>query len=40
MSPTRVIERRDLLAQAREVNPREVVETSPGACEWRRARNV
>ncbi|MGW2784249.1 DUF5959 family protein [Streptomyces populi] len=35
-----VIEQRDLLAQAREAYPREVVETSPGAYEWRRARNV
>ena len=39
-SPKWVAEQRDLLAQAREAYPREVVETSPGAYEWRRARNV
>ncbi|WP_371603194.1 DUF5959 family protein [Streptomyces sp. NBC_01220] len=40
VSPTWVIEQRDLLDQARGAYPREVVETSPGAYEWRRARNV
>lgn len=39
-SPKWVAEQRDLLAQAREAYPREVVETSPGAYEWRRARSV
>ncbi|MET7369399.1 DUF5959 family protein [Streptomyces sp. NPDC005566] len=40
VSPTWVAEQRDLLAQAREVYPCEVVETSPGAYEWRGARKV
>ncbi|MER5379573.1 DUF5959 family protein [Streptomyces sp. NPDC002688] len=35
-----ITEQRDLLAQAREVYPREVVETSAGAYEWRRTNNV
>ncbi|MBQ0830848.1 DUF5959 family protein [Streptomyces tagetis] len=34
--PAWVGEQRDLLARVREVYPREVVETSPGAYEWRR----
>ena len=38
--PTWVTEQRDLLARAHEAYPREVVETSPGTYEWRRARNV
>ncbi|MFC8230841.1 DUF5959 family protein [Streptomyces sp. NPDC057287] len=38
--PKWVTEQRNLLAQAREAYPREVVETSPGAYEWRRARKV
>ncbi|MFF4901108.1 DUF5959 family protein [Streptomyces sp. NPDC001068] len=38
--PKWVIEQRDLLARAREAYPREVVETSTGAYEWRRAREV
>ncbi|MEU9922569.1 DUF5959 family protein [Streptomyces griseoluteus] len=33
-------EQRDLLARVREVYPQEVVETSPGAYEWRRASNA
>lgn len=33
-------EQRDLLARVREVFPREVIETSPGAYEWRRAGNA
>ncbi|MFJ6075140.1 DUF5959 family protein [Streptomyces sp. NPDC093065] len=35
---TWVVEQRDLLTRARAAYPREVVETSPGAYEWRRAR--
>ncbi|MFJ8865437.1 DUF5959 family protein [Streptomyces sp. NPDC102473] len=38
--PTWVTQQRELLARAREVYPREVVETSPGAYEWRRAHDV
>ncbi|MGW1724819.1 DUF5959 family protein [Streptomyces sp. NPDC002306] len=38
--PTWVSDQRALLTRVREVHPREVVETSPGAYEWRRARNV
>lgn len=34
---TLLAEQRGLLARAREAYPREVVETSPGAYEWRRA---
>ncbi|MGC9408314.1 DUF5959 family protein [Streptomyces sp. DZ1-3] len=33
-------EQRDLLARVRKVYPQEVVETSPGAYEWRHATNV
>ncbi|GGW45398.1 DUF5959 family protein [Streptomyces griseoloalbus] len=33
-------EQRDLLARVREACPREVVETSPGSYEWRRATTV
>lgn len=35
--PTVLAEQRDLLARAREAYPCDVVETSPGAYEWRRA---
>ncbi|MFF3845938.1 DUF5959 family protein [Streptomyces sp. NPDC002328] len=35
--PTWITHQHDLLARAREVYPREVAETSPGAYEWRRA---
>ncbi|MEW2306761.1 DUF5959 family protein [Streptomyces sp. NPDC006655] len=35
-SETWAAEQRDLLARVRETYPREVVETSPGAYEWRR----
>ncbi|WP_307851631.1 MULTISPECIES: DUF5959 family protein [unclassified Streptomyces] len=37
LSSAWVDEQRDLLSRVREVYPREVVETSPGAYEWRRA---
>lgn len=37
LPPAWVDEQRDLLTRVREVYPREVVETSPGAYEWRRA---
>ena len=36
LPPTWAAEQRDLLTRVREVYPREVVETSPGAYEWRR----
>ncbi|WP_053914009.1 DUF5959 family protein [Streptomyces sp. SCSIO 75703] len=36
LSSAWVDEQRDLLTRVREVYPREVVETSPGAYEWRR----
>ncbi|MFF4557391.1 DUF5959 family protein [Streptomyces sp. NPDC001422] len=38
-SSTWTTDQRALLTRAREVYPREVVETSPGAYEWRRPRN-
>ncbi|NYV73888.1 DUF5959 family protein [Streptomyces sp. UH6] len=40
LPPTWVADQRDLLTRVREVYPREVVETSPGAYEWRRDRHV
>ncbi|MEU6522407.1 DUF5959 family protein [Streptomyces sp. NPDC046924] len=39
LPPTWVAEQRGLLARVREVYPREVVETSPGAYEWRGDRH-
>ncbi|MFC8424513.1 DUF5959 family protein [Streptomyces sp. NPDC057236] len=40
LPPTWAAEQRDLLTRVREVYPREVVETSPGAYEWRRDRHA
>ncbi|MFD5137968.1 DUF5959 family protein [Streptomyces sp. NPDC058378] len=40
VSPTWVTEQRDLLDEARGAYPREVIETSPGAYEWGRARKA
>ncbi|KES07578.1 hypothetical protein BU52_08920 [Streptomyces toyocaensis] len=37
---TWAVEQRHLLARVRDVYPREVVETSPRAYEWRRDRHV
>ncbi|MFD6324853.1 DUF5959 family protein [Streptomyces sp. NPDC058442] len=39
LPPTWAAEQRDLLTRVREVCPREVVETSPGAWTWRRDRH-
>ncbi|MET7827724.1 DUF5959 family protein [Streptomyces sp. NPDC005386] len=39
LSSTWITDQRALLTRAREAYPREVVETSPGAYEWRRPRN-